>query len=616
MPCLRMHQPTTFAPFFYSILALLLCACSVSQTRFFSSSPHISINQLGYLPKAEKIAVYTHPSRHAIRWELINAETHARVKRGETQAFGLDSSTQQHVHRLDFSEINQPGRYFVQIGNVKSNTFDISKDIYSKLHNDAFHYFYFHRLGSEIEAQYLHSAEHAHPALHEDKALSCFNAWCGKDTEHNVQGSWADAGDFGVYPVNHAFAVWSLVNSYEFSPQQNRSDQLNIPESGNNIPDLLDELRYGAQYLPGMLPTGEGLASHKISSEHWPEFPLNIATENAQTRFLQPPSTASTLAIARISAQLARVFKDYDSDYSQFQWKLAKDALHRASTQTQVLYTENTLDSPGAGDYADNTIQDDWYAALAEALITAQELEDRANAAIYRKRLRKNPYFLTFDHHGSQSWKHVQGSASLSLWLHWDNTGLNFLEKDILKINIMEAARQLMADQDKSGYLSLYNPLPPSSAHPYPIWHWGSNATVTNDMIVIAYAYQITLEHRFLFSFLHALDYLLGRNALNSSFITGYGTQAETDTHDRIAWTAYQKSKTPYPPGWMSGGPMNDPSTCRNESSTPLNQPPALAYAKPGTAPTAWCSKENAVNWNASLYWVSQFAVHAMEALH
>ena len=561
--------------------------------------------------------MYAHPSHSSLQWELIESQGKSRVKRGKTFTFGVDPGSQQHVHQIDFSDIQQAGTYYLQIGSVRSQEFEIRTDLYSDLYRSAFHYFYFHRLGVEIDAQFLQHEAHAHEAIHaNDEALHCFNHWCGEGVTRDVRGAWADAGDFGVYPVNHAFAVWALVNSYELSPSQSMDDDLNIPESGNTIPDILDELRYSVSYLPGMLATGDGLASHKISSEHWSHFPLNIALENSQPRYLQPPSTAATLAIARISSQLARVFNDYDTSFAQQQWKLAKDALRRASIQPQQLYTSSVKDSPGAGDYADHNIQDDWYAALSEALITAAKLEDHVAASEYRQRVRKNPYFLTFDESGSQSWQKVQGAASLSLWLHWDQTGLNYLEKDILKLNILESAKQMIADQQSSGYLTPYNPVRPSPEHPFPIWQWGSNSIVTNDMVVLAYAYQITLDHRYLFSFLNSLDYLLGRNAINKSFITGYGKQAETDTHDRLAWTAFSKQKTPYPAGWMSGGPMNDLKACRHESATPLNNPPALAYAEEDTAPQAWCSKENAINWNASLYWVAKFAIHASEALH
>ncbi len=99
------------------------------------------------------------------------------------------------------------------------------------------------------------------------------------------------------------------------------------------------------------------------------------------------------------------------------------------------------------------------------------------------------------------------------------------------------------------------------------------------------------------------MDYLLGNNAMKISYITGYGHFYETDTHDRWAWGCYQKG-IPYPKGWLAGGPNN---YLINEPSTPRNRPAAKSYAGKNTAFDAWCSKENAINWNAPLVWIAQY---------
>ena len=76
----------------------------------------------------------------------------------------------------------------------------------------------------------------------------------------------------------------------------------------------------------------------------------------------------------------------------------------------------------------------------------------------------------------------------------------------------------------------------------------------------------------------------------------------ETDTHDRWAWTIGQDSF--WPKGWLSGGPNNE---LINDNATPSGVAAAKSYAAPGTAPQAWGSKENTVNWNAPLAWVSWY---------
>ncbi len=620
---MRRFKITRLIKGFILLSCISIASCQVTQSRFFTSSQHIATNQIGYLNNAKKVAIYSHANPFALRWELYDANTKALITKGNTRVFGKDEASQQHVHQLDFSEVRVSGTYYLQVGSVKSQSFKINTQIYANLYKDAFRYFYFHRLGADIQSEFLHHPEHAHAALHvNDTDVKCLDNWCGNNVKQNVVGAWADAGDFGIYPVNHAIAVWTLANSYEYSPSLSIDDNLHLPESGNKIPDVLDELQYGSHYLSGMLPPGKQLASHKVSSHHWSPFITSVERENSQERFLQPPSTAATLAVVRSYSQLARLYMNYDKKYSEKVWQVAKDAIRRASQNKTIYYSEDTKDSPGAGDYADKDLTDDWYAALSEALITASLFHETANAKTFRERVRQNRYFLTFDNEGSQSWASAQGAASLSLWLHWDITGLNYLEKDILQQNILESASGLLTDQQQSGFNTLYKGSytaigDATDTHKSVVqWQWGSNSIVVNKMIILAYAYRITLDHTYLHAFFQAFDYLLGTNALNKSFVTGYGFNAETDTHDRLAWTHYQNKKIPYPPGWLAGGPMNQVNACEAERSTPTDKAAALAYAPSDTAPTAWCSKENAINWNAPLYWVSKFAVHASNAMH
>ena len=117
-----------------------------------------------------------------------------------------------------------------------------------------------------------------------------------------------------------------------------------------------------------------------------------------------------------------------------------------------------------------------------------------------------------------------------------------------------------------------------------------------NRMIALAYAYEITSDDSYQDYLLRSMDYIMGTNAMHTSYVTGYGEKAETDTHDRWAWTVGVGDF--WPKGWLSGGPNNSNI---NDSATPKNVAAAKSYAAPGTAPDAWCSKENTINWNAPL---------------
>ena len=107
-----------------------------------------------------------------------------------------------------------------------------------------------------------------------------------------------------------------------------------------------------------------------------------------------------------------------------------------------------------------------------------------------------------------------------------------------------------------------------------------------NRMITLAYAYEITGNATYQKYLLRSMDYIMGTNAMDISYITGYGAKAETDTHDRWAWTVSQNNF--WPRGWLSGGPNNE---YISDYETPAGVAAAKSYAGPGTAPHAFSSK-------------------------
>ena len=118
-----------------------------------------------------------------------------------------------------------------------------------------------------------------------------------------LAGSWADAGDFGVYTVNHAISAWTLLNLHELFPSAFTDGTLNLPESGNDVHDILDEVDYGSRFVRGMLPKTNGqsngeLASHKAHNHAWSAFTITIESENAQNR----AGTRTFTVILRFSA--------------------------------------------------------------------------------------------------------------------------------------------------------------------------------------------------------------------------------------------------------------------------------------------------------------------------
>jgi endoglucanase len=143
--------------------------------------------------------------------------------------------------------------------------------------------------------------------------------------------------------------------------------------------------------------------------------------------------------------------------------------------------------------------------------------------------------------------------------------------------------------------------------HPYAPpgcrYDWGSNHLLVNNLVVVATAYDLTGDRRYLDGVLEGVDYLFGRNALGVSYVTGYGTVAVHNQHSR--WYANQldpSTPTP-PPGTLSGGPNSatqDPLAAELVGGRPAQQ----CYVD---HIRSWSTNELTINWNAALAWLACF---------
>ncbi|KAL3781701.1 hypothetical protein HJC23_009919 [Cyclotella cryptica] len=531
------RSPTTLAPETSvptQLPSTLAPATAAPQVSSFPAheSEFVRVNQLGYLKFATKIGVVIDSSTSPLAWQIQDTSGFVMLN-GVTTVYGHDDASGDHVHHADFSSLREIGSYRLVVNSIGASLiFEIAHSLYPELPHDAMNYFYFHRMGQEIPG------------------------WCNTCSNFDLRGSWADAGDFGIYTVNHAISAWTLLNLHELFPDAFVDGELNIDESGNSFPDVLDEVDYGSRFVRGMLPSDGGLASHKAHNHVWSAFPTTITDENNQQRSVMGSSTPATYAVARVNAHLARLWSSRGGDtvYSSMLWDAAIDAWSRADGTSKAYNANEASPGTGGGDYPDSMFDDDRYAAACEMYLTAFALGDQS-AETYK-----------------------------------------IADKASIETNIVAFADKITQAVDNEGYPS--NLGFPNEFSRYP---WGSNSFIMNRAVVLAYAYEITGNVSYQNYLLRSMDYIMGVNAMGISYVTGYGKKSETDTHDRLAWAVGQDEF--WPKGWLSGGPNNE---LINDSATP-NVAAAKSYAGRGTAPQAWCSKENTINWNAPLAWVAWY---------
>jgi endoglucanase len=563
--------------------------------------PKVFVNELGYLPNAAKIATVKSDATSPLDWELLNSAG-ASVAKGKTTVFGADPASGDHVQEIDFSSFKTVGKgYTLKVGSDTSFPFAIDPNLYKPLKYDALSFFYQTRSGIAITQPYVSDPSLTRPAGHlSDKAVKCMPG-TGCDYTLDASGGWYDAGDQGKYVVNGGIATWTLLDEYERAKYLGSSvadfgdGKLAIPEHKNGTPDLLDEARWELEFMLRMqVPPGNpkaGMVHHKLHDEHWTALGL-APQDDKETRYLHAPSTAATLNLAATAAQGARIWKTLDPTFSAKCLHAAEIAWAAAKANPAVFALAK--DTTGGGAYEDDKVSDDFYWAAAELFITTGKPE-------YKDFIASSPHAKGFrtDAGGqpsSMNWADTDALGQISLAIVPNS--LPPAEVKEIRSRIVAAADNYVKAEAAEGYRT---PLRPTDKGKYA---WGSNSTVLNNLVVIALAYDFTKQPKFLNAVATGMDYLLGRNPLGKSYVSGYGEIPLEHPHHRF-WAHQANASFPNPPkGLVSGGPNSG-----------IEDPYAKAAGLAGCAPEkcyvdnieAYSVNEIAINWNAPLAWVAAF---------
>ncbi|GHB16250.1 endoglucanase [Streptomyces clavifer] len=566
----------------------------------------VRVNQVGYLPHGPKKGTVVTDAEAPLAWS-VKAADGATAATGTTVPQGEDPSSRLRVHTFDFSALTTAGDgYTVEIDGHTSEPFSLRADLYDSLRSDALAYFYHNRSGTPIDADLVGDA-YARPAGHigvapnkGDKDVPCQPGVC--DYRLDVSGGWYDAGDHGKYVVNGGISVAQLMATYERTLTAEDAESaelgdgaLRVPERGNAVPDILDEARWEMEFLMRMqVPAGEplaGMAHHKMHDAAWTGLPLAPHLD-PQQRELHPPSTAATLNLAAAAAQCARLYAPYDADFADQCLEAARTAWAAAEAHPDVLADPN--DGTGGGAYSDGDVSDEFYWAASELFTTTGE-------AAFRQAVLSSPLHgdtdAVFPAGGGISWGSTGGLGVLTL-----ATVPNALTPAQLGEvrSVVTTAADRYASQSRAQVYGL--PYAPKDED----YVWGSNSQVLNNMIVLATAHDLTGEAAYQDAVLSGADYLLGRNPLNQSYVTGYGERDSRNQHHRF-WAHQNDPDLPHPPaGSIAGGP--------NLTAVASGDPVAVEKLG-GCAPAmcylddigSWATNEVTINWNAPLAFIASY---------
>ena len=565
-----------------TVLFAIIPWCVFSQNQ----SKYIVVDQFGYLPEAKKIAIVRSPQigfdanesfTPSKRYAVVDAKTNKVVFKGTPVIWrdgAVDSTCGDKVWRFDFSEVQQPGSYYVKDLKTKEKSFEfaIADTVYKAALRSAFRYFYYQRAGYEKLAKYAGEGwadKASHVGPHQDKNCRDFLHKDDSTTEKDVHGGWYDAGDFNRYTSWTADYIMYLLLTYEENPAV-WTDDFNIPESGNGIPDLLDEVRFGLEHLLRLQFENGSVVAVVSSKEATPPSACTAPS------YWGGPSTSSALSAAAAYGYGAKMFKDIDKQFSEKLLKAAIAAWNWADDNPNVLFYNNSAEHGTQG--------------LAAG---QQEVDDQTRA---EKKL--NAALRLYDATGNNKYKvFFENNYQIARMINWVLV-FPFGEANqdmLLYYTSMKDAKPEIVNKIKSVYAqapdTIFNLFAiEADDDPYLAFQkdyvWGSNGTKAKQGCIYynLVQYNIMPEIRN-----HALEYaeryihyLHGVNPLNKCYLTNMGKYGAENSVRQIyhcwfengsdKWDEAGVSKYGPAPGFVCGGPNLEyawdqccPNNCGNE---------------------------------------------------
>ena len=578
--------------------------------QFISAKPeklqkYIMIDQFGYRNNDPKIAVIVNPQLgfnaednfepgliyEVRRWDndqVLFSDTIRTWNKG-----AVDFTSGDKGWWFDFSSVKESGEYYIfdRERNVGSYRFKINPDVYKDILKAVCRVFYYQRIndpkekpyaedpwtdaaafmgpGQDSEAHYLHDKE---------------NSELVKD----LSGGWMDAGDYNKYVTFARSPIHMMLTAYEQNPAC-FTDDFNIPESGNGIPDILDEVKYELEWIKKMQQDDGGVFIKLGNLDY------NAATppsKDKRPRFYGPKCSSAAIATAGMFAHAAIIFYQFDA------LKQYADDLKQRALKAYNWYKANPKSANcdngeiKAGDADVDTLSQDEMEVVSAIYLYALIGDEKYNQII------KDRFFITAPYYDTYRYLYL-GHIGDALFYYTTLSKADPVTKN-----------QIILHRKRQGEgLDVYQFRPQDDLYmaylPKPLYNWGSNNTraalgsANYDFIT----YNLTGDKaRFLKRSLGILHYFHGVNPFGIVYLSNMYTLGAEYCSDKI-WHDWFRDgssfdKTP-PPGYVIGGPNSRYDGNLNEL---YKQPPQKCYKNwnNGVPENSWSITEPAIYYQAS----------------
>ncbi|MBA2500191.1 MAG: glycoside hydrolase family 9 protein [Chitinophagaceae bacterium] len=535
------YLPATF--FFY-----IFCLVNTVQGQS-NMQTWIRINQLGYTPQGIKVAVWcSKENKEVDGFQLINARTKETVYTSIAgKPFGGYGPFKQ-SYRLNFSQFNVPGKYYLVAGNTTSPEFEIGNDIYNGTADFCLRYMRQQRCGYN---PYLKDSCHTYDGYTLYGPLK-------DSTFVDVVGGWHDASDYLQYVTTSANATYHLLMAYRDFPSV-FSDHKNAAgaDGKNDVADVLDEARWGLQWLEKMHPRNDWMfnqiaddrdhISMRIPKEDSQygrgyERPVYFLSGEPQQRgkFMNNTTGTSSTA-AKFSSAFslgAQVYKNIDKNYSKSLFDKSMSAYTFALKKPGVTQTAS-VKSPYI--YAEDNWVDDME--LTEA--ARASLFNNIGAKKWKKwkpQVNKAQNIITSKEMINNAFQYAL-KEPLTPWLG-DDTANHYQWYPFINVGHYELAKQVEGNQRdsiidfyKKGIEAVWGKAKSNAFFRGVPFIWCSNNLTTSFAIQAHWYKQLSNDDQFAELEQANIDWLFGCNPWGTSMVYGLPSWGDTPVDPHSAFT-------------------------------------------------------------------------------
>ena len=444
-------------------------------------------NQVTYLDKLNKQVVFNaNPGNY---YGVYNASDDSLVYVGDVSEGRLENDTNEWLYKGYFGDLNSSGEYYIksEFGYCSRNF--IVSDGYNDLLNSALEAIYVQRCGHDTEGVLGHPACHTAPS----KVFSYT-----KEEYIDTTGGWHDAGDYGKYGVVENKVIADLLFSYLYGDNKDEK--------------LIDEIKFGLDYVL-KLQKSDGSVYNKVVSNKFAGF---ISPElDTQETYLLFPWTSVTASFVGITGLAYEAFKDTDKELADRCLNAFTNAINYL-IYNQTSTNEMNPEGFDVGTYYVNNETDERLFAYSVAY----------------KLTRDNKYkdlCMSLLSGGIDADDLVANCRIYAYVVMLDSLDYSSDEYNSVKDKLKSECDGLCDSVASNVY-----------AYPYVMYNWGSNQHVCEGINELLLASRYFKDERYVVKASEMIDYILGLNVLDMSFIWGYGYKYPQSIHSRLAYAKGQ----------------------------------------------------------------------------